>query len=177
MPGSGGPSSITSPEPDKSPETKGDPASSLADLVPRWAEIIVTLMDEAIPIPGTRWRIGLDAVLGFVLPGLGDAIAAGTAVALVVLGFGLRVPRIVLARMAVNVAVDALVGAIPIVGDVFDVGWKANRRNVALIRRFQRPNAEATLADYVTVWAILAVVLVVLALPILLLGWVLARLL
>ena len=92
---------------------------------------IAHLMDSSIRVPGTRYRVGLDALIGLI-PGVGDA--AGLAVsAYVVLAARRRgVPRRTLARMAANVGVDALVGSIPVLGDVFDLGFKANRRNLRL---------------------------------------------
>jgi hypothetical protein len=92
------------------------------------------LLDDLFRIPGLRWRVGLDALIGLV-PGIGDTIT--TAVSLYVLAAAVRsrVPRITVLRMALNLAIDHAVGAVPVVGDLFDVWWKANQRNVALLRR------------------------------------------
>jgi hypothetical protein len=89
-------------------------------------------MDSSIPI-GRRWAIGLDGLLGLV-PGVGDLI--GAAVSAVVLAAAVRsgIPRAALARMAVNVALDALLGAIPVAGDVFDFAHKANTKNLRIFR-------------------------------------------
>src|ERR1043166_6430153 len=75
------------------------------------------LLDSSIPIPGTRLTIGLDALIGLV-PVLRAALGA---------------PRSILARMAFNVALEGLIGMIPLAGDVFDAAWKANQRNVRLL--------------------------------------------
>lgn len=94
-------------------------------------------LDTAVVIPGTRIRFGLDAVIGF-LPG-GDAVSTAIAAWIVYEAHRLGVPRRLLARMIANVAVDGLVGAVPIAGDVFDVFWRVNRRNVRLLREhFER---------------------------------------
>lgn len=151
--------------------TSRPPAGRSAARVPAWTATLVRLMDDAIPIPGTTRRVGLDAILGFLAPGLGDALSAVSGLVLIVVAFGVRVPGIVLARMTLNVGIDALVGVVPLVGDLFDVGWKSNRRNLDLIERFQRPGAVPTPADYVVVAASLAALLAILLLPLLALGW------
>ena len=83
-------------------------------------------------MPGTSLRVGLDPVLGLA-PGLGDAAGALLAAWIFVEAIRLGAPRATLARIASNIAIDALVGAVPVLGDVFDVVWKANLRNVALL--------------------------------------------
>ena len=90
------------------------------------------LMDESIPIPMTGMKVGIDGLLGLI-PGVGDLLSAGIGSYIVARANKLGVPRIVLARMAGNVVIDAAVGAIPLVGDLFDFAWKANRRNLQLL--------------------------------------------
>jgi hypothetical protein len=92
------------------------------------------LLDAALRIPGTRWRIGLDGLLGFI-PGLGDAATSLIALYPVIEAWRLGAPPAVLARMLGNLGLDLAVGAVPLLGDVFDVAFKANRRNVHLLRR------------------------------------------
>jgi hypothetical protein len=140
--------------------------SEPARRAPPWARTIVRVMDEAITIPGTEIRIGLDAILGLVAPGVGDALLASSGVVLIVYAFVSGVPGPVLFRMAAFVAIDALVGSIPFFGDLFDVGFKSNRRNVELIERFQRPGAKATTKDYAFVVISVIIVLAILMLPI-----------
>jgi hypothetical protein len=96
-------------------------------------EWLANLLDTAVAIPGTRIRFGADAVLGLA-PGLGDAVTTGIALWIVYEARQLGAPLRLVARMVANVAVDGLFGAVPLVGDVFDVMWRANRRNVALLR-------------------------------------------
>jgi hypothetical protein len=91
-------------------------------------------MDEAVGVPGTRIRLGLDALLGLV-PGVGDVVGAVVSGRVLLASARLGVPAPVLARMAGNMAIDALVGEIPLLGDLFDIGWKANRRNLDLLER------------------------------------------
>lgn len=90
------------------------------------------LLDDSIPLPGLRFRVGLDALLGLV-PGLGDAAGVLLSSYIVREAWRLGVPRSVLLRMALNVAIEGVVGAVPLLGDLFDAAWKANVRNVALL--------------------------------------------
>lgn len=86
-------------------------------------------------MPGTNTRIGLDPILG-LLPGIGDFLAAVLSSYIVVAAARLGAPRPVLARMLINLGVDTLVGVVPLLGDLFDVGWKANMRNAALLNGY-----------------------------------------
>jgi hypothetical protein len=92
------------------------------------------LLDDSIPIPGTGMRVGLDAVIGLV-PALGDAAGALLScwILLEAARLGVGVP--VIGRMLLNLAIDTLVGAVPVLGDIFDAGWKANDRNLRLVHR------------------------------------------
>ena len=96
-------------------------------------EFLATLLDSAILVPGTKIRFGADAVIGLV-PGIGDAITTALSAWIVYEAHRLGVPRRMLVRMIGNVAVDGLFGAVPLVGDLFDVMWRANRRNMRLLR-------------------------------------------
>jgi len=99
------------------------------------ARSIARLLDSALRIPGTNIRFGLDPVIGLV-PGLGDAAGAVLATYVVLLAARLGAPAAVVLRMLVNIAVDAVAGAVPVLGDLFDVGWKANTRNIELLDRY-----------------------------------------
>jgi hypothetical protein len=99
------------------------------------------LLDNAFAIPGTRFRIGLDGILGLI-PGIGDATGAALSIYLIFQAARLGLPVSTLLRMVGNVALETVVGAVPIVGDIFDIVWKANIRNVALLRG-HRPLAAA----------------------------------
>lgn len=105
----------------------------------RASRALARLLDSAIRIPGTNVRIGLDPILG-LMPGLGDVAGAGLAGYTVLVAARLGAPRTVILRMLGNVAFDTIVGAVPLLGDLFDAGWKANTRNVALLERYlERP--------------------------------------
>jgi hypothetical protein len=102
----------------------------------RWKRLVnlATLLDARYRIPGSRWRFGLDALIGLV-PGVGDAASAALSLWIIWQGYRLGASRSALAAMAANVGVDALIGAVPLVGDAFDAAYKANQRNVALLHR------------------------------------------
>jgi hypothetical protein len=100
------------------------------------------LLDSAIGIPGTRYSFGLDAIIGLV-PGIGDAISAMFSIYIIFQAARLGVPRSILARMIGNVGVDTIIGEIPLLGDLFDVGFKSNIRNLSLIEQHVRRPAAA----------------------------------
>jgi hypothetical protein len=95
---------------------------------------LARLYDAGFRIPGTRFRIGLDALIGLV-PGLGDLIGAGVALWVVLEAADLGASGFLLLRMLLNVAVDTVGGTLPIAGDVFDALWRANLKNVRLLER------------------------------------------
>ena len=96
---------------------------------------LATLLDTAFVIPGTQVRFGLDALIGLI-PGIGDAITTVMALFIVSEARALGAPPWLIARMVANVAFDGLVGAVPLVGDAFDVAFRANRRNMKLLRDY-----------------------------------------
>ena len=135
-------------------------------------EALAWLLDNSIPIPGTGRRIGLDALIGLV-PGLGDVLSGGLGLVVVLRGAQLGVPGIVLARMLANVAVDFAIGSIPIIGDAFDLWFKANQRNVVLIRRHTSQPAASTAGTWAFLGGLLLAVLLLVAGSV----WLFARLL
>jgi len=152
-----------------------DPGRAPIAPAPAWLRVLVVWMDEAIPIPGTSMRLGLDPILGLLAPAVGDGISAATHLALLVSGFRNRVPRATLVRMAINALVDAAIGTIPLAGDVFDVGFKANRRNLDLLERMhRRGKPTASIGDYAFLAGVFSLVGLALLLPILVAGTVLA---
>jgi hypothetical protein len=99
------------------------------------ARVLAHLLDDGIRIPVIGVRFGLDAIVG-IIPGLGDFTGAILSSYVVLLGARLGAPKSVILRMIGNVAVDTIGGSVPLLGDLFDVGWKANLRNVALLDRW-----------------------------------------
>ncbi|HWE37921.1 MAG TPA: DUF4112 domain-containing protein [Isosphaeraceae bacterium] len=104
-------------------------------------EWVAWLMDRALRVPGTNVRVGLDALLG-LLPVGGDVLTGFVQAALVLVAVAhYRVPKAVAARMVANVLLDVGVGSIPVVGDLFDVAFKANTRNMKLLREAREHTA------------------------------------
>lgn len=97
-------------------------------------DALANFMDSAVVIPGTSIRFGADALIGLV-PGIGDAVSAGISCLIVLEARRMGAPAHVVARMIGNVAVDGLAGVVPLVGDIFDVAFRANLRNMRLLRR------------------------------------------
>lgn len=93
---------------------------------------ISRLLDNAITIPGTKISFGLDPILG-LLPGGGDTLTGGIAAYIVVEAARMGIPREILGKMVGNILIDSFAGTIPVVGDLFDVGWKANVKNIELL--------------------------------------------
>ena len=146
-------------------------------------ERLAWLMDRAFHIPGTPIRVGLDAILG-LLPVGGDfltgVIQTGIVLAAV---YRYRVPKPIAARMAANVLLDTVVGAIPFVGDLFDVGFKANTRNIKLLAQVQQqrqqnravPVASSVLYLVGLAALLLGVLALVLVGAVTVIGWLLKR--
>jgi hypothetical protein len=143
----------------------------------RKLERLAWLLDSSIPIPGTRFSIGLDALIGLV-PFLGDLV--GVLLSSYIVGEAARLgaSRSVLARMVFNVAVEGLTGLVPLAGDVFDAAWKANQRNVRLLGAWLEHPARAERSSALFViglgLALLATAAVPVALTYALLRWIVA---
>jgi Domain of unknown function (DUF4112) len=134
-------------------------------------DFLAHLLDDWFRIPGTSIRFGLDGIVGFI-PGVGDAIG-GIASCIIIIAAWMRgVSYVTIARMLANWGIEVLLGAIPFLGNIFDIAWKANRRNYALMT--------GSLADPQGVrrrsWLFFAVLCLIFAalliLPLLLFGWV-----
>lgn len=110
-------------------------------------------LDAGFRLPGTSFRFGLDPLLG-LLPGAGDAVGALLGGAILTAAVRAGVSRFTLVRMAGNLALDAILGAVPLVGDLFDAGWKANLRNLTLLERHLETPGRAQRADRVAVIAV-----------------------
>jgi len=153
------------------PRSKAERSS---EPTPAWADQLVRLLDDGLTIPGTRIGIGLDALLGFLFPTLGDALTGLGSLSLLVLAFQMRLPKVVVLRVVFNIALDVLLGCVPFVGDAFDLFWRSNRRNLQLLQRYtadplRRPDA----LDYLIVAAGFALVAAAIILPLLLGAWLL----
>jgi hypothetical protein len=131
------------------------------------------LLDNAIGIPGTKFRFGLDPILG-LLPGGGDTVTGGLSAYIVVEAARMGLPREILWQMVVNIILDSLAGTIPVIGDLFDVGWKSNVRNIALLEKHLKV-AESNKSDRLFIFGlILLLALIILgfaAITVFTIGW------
>ena len=125
---------------------------------------LAQFLDNAIQIPGTRWRFGFDAIVGLI-PVAGDLIGGLLSGYIILEAARAEVPTLTLARMLVNVGIDTLVGSVPALGDLFDAAWKANIKNVELLERHMAvtaaPASQTRGVIGSTVLAILVLVLIV----------------
>ena len=112
--------------------TVGRPVDRRAEIVE--LERLADLLDTRWQVPGLGWGVGVDGLAGLV-PGLGDLVTGTVSAYLVHRAHRLGVPRHVLLRMAGNVGIDVVFGSVPVIGSIFDFAFKANRRNIALLRR------------------------------------------
>jgi Domain of unknown function (DUF4112) len=135
-------------------------------LLRSWAD----LLDSRFVIPGTKIRFGLDPILSLV-PGLGDLASPVFAMLLVGQGVQQRVPRIVLVRMMLNALIDALIGAIPVIGNIGDVFFRANLMNLALLERHARPGLPPSRGDYAFVMVVALIFGVIIAIPVIVAVW------
>jgi hypothetical protein len=138
------------------------------EVLPPWVRDLVRLMDGAFRIPGTNVRFGLDPILGFFLPGVGDIIGVTPSILLLTLAVRRGVPPVIVLRMLLNVTVDSLIGAVPILGDLFDVVYRSNEKNLALLEAHWSPERKPRPADYLIVGLAVLIVGALALLPLLL---------
>ena len=132
------------------------------------------LLDDFIRIPGTPIRFGLDGIVGFI-PGIGD-ILGGLASSIIIVAAWIRgVPRVTVARMVLNVAIETAVGAVPFVGNLFDIGWRANRRNYALLSRSLAEPERPTWGSWVFIGGVCLALVALMLVPMVLFAWVLVH--
>jgi hypothetical protein len=139
-------------------------------------DVLSHLLDDFIRIPGTPIRFGLDGIVGFI-PGIGD-ILGGIASSLIIFAAWVRgVAYITLLRMVLNVAIETLAGAIPLFGNLFDIAWRANRRNYALLTRSLDDPRRQNLLSWLFLAGICAMLAALAILPGLLLAWLMVSVL
>lgn len=139
----------------KGPTMGVDPVRHLDDLA--------NLLDNSIQIPGLKFRIGVESLLGMI-PIFGDILGAAISSYILFLAAKLGAAKITLLRMALNVAIESAVGVVPIVGDLFDFGWKANRRNVDLLKAHLKDPTKARRTDWVFALLMILALIAILAL-------------
>src|SRR5688572_27962742 len=133
--------------------TRDDPMQALRALT--------RIMDEAVRIPGTRFRVRLDAFIGLI-PWAGDMAGAAITGFTILTAHRMGAPPVVLLNMVVNLGIDALVGAIPFLGDIFDFGFKSNRPNLDLLERHLQHPAETRRSSRGVLMAVLGLLILML---------------
>jgi Domain of unknown function (DUF4112) len=131
---------------------------------------LARVLDDLIRIPGTRIGIGLDPILNLI-PVAGDAAGTAMSAYLLVTAVRMQVPKRVIARMFVNISIDAIVGAIPVLGQAFDFFWKANTKNLLLLEKYAVTPDYITLQSGKVVGGVLAMVLILLLVIVVLAGY------
>ena len=148
--------------------TGEDDRLALVRTVAKW-------MDSAFELPGTKIKVGLDAIIGLI-PGIGDLVTSAIGGYIVLAASQMGVSKVVIMRMLANLGIDTVIGAVPLVGDLLDVGWKANLKNAALLEQALKEPQATRRASF---WAVaglgaafVGIVAGAVALGVLLVKWV-----
>jgi hypothetical protein len=152
-----------------SPYSKGAGAFSNQNL-----DALSHLLDDFIRIPGTPIRFGLDGIVGFI-PGVGDILGGLASTIIIVAAVTRGVPRAVIARMVLNVAIETAVGSVPVAGNLFDIGWRANRRNYKLLAESLDLPQKQTGSSWLFIAGVCLILAALMLIPLLLAGWVLVH--
>ncbi len=139
-------------------------------------DILSKLLDTWFRVPGTNIRFGLDGIIGFV-PGIGDFLAGAASCIIVVAAYFRGVPLVTVARMVVNLLIEIVVGAVPFLGNLFDIGWRANRRNYALLEHSLTYGRRDTWRDWLFVGLLVLGLMTLVMLPFFLFMWIAGSLL
>src|SRR5580693_6859109 len=133
-------------------------------------DLLSHVLDDWFRIPGTSIRFGLDGIVGFI-PGVGDAIGGIASCIIIVAAWVRGVSYITLARMLANWGIEVLLGSVPVLGNLFDIAWKANRRNYALLTSSLADPQGVKRRSWLFFAGLCAVLGAMLVLPMLLFGW------
>lgn len=134
------------------------------------------LLDSKFNIPGTNIRFGIDPIVGLI-PGAGDVLAGGISLYFLIQAALLNAKATVLTRMFINILLDVLIGSIPILGEAFDVYWKANLRNARILDELKQHPEKTTSKSRLWIWFVVVQFIAILIGIILLIGWLIAELL
>lgn len=133
-------------------------------------DVLSRVLDTWFRVPGTSIRFGLDGIVGFI-PGIGDVLGGLASCIIVLAAYFRGVAMITIARMVVNVAIEVGVGLVPVLGNFFDIGWRANRRNYHLLERSLAASRRDTGRDWLFMGLLGFGLLALALLPFLLLLW------
>jgi uncharacterized membrane protein len=134
-------------------------------------DLLSHVLDDFIRIPGTSIRFGLDGIVGFI-PGIGDLIGGIASCIIIIAAWVRGVSYVTVARMVANVAIEVVVGSIPVLGDMFDIAWRANRRNYALLTGSRDEPRKHTMQSWLFLGGLCLVLAALILLPMLLLTWI-----
>ena len=133
-------------------------------------DLLSHVLDDFIKVPGLPIRFGLDGIMG-VVPGIGDVLGGIASCIIIVAAWFRGVSYGTLLRMIANVGIEVVVGAIPVLGDMFDIAWRANRRNYALLTHSLQEPRKYTIQSWIFVGVLCMVLMALVLLPMLLLTW------
>lgn len=152
-------------EPEIIPPGRG--ARDVEGLDDTTLSLLASLLDDIFRIPGTSIRFGLDPLIGLV-PGIGDLLTGAASFLIIFSAWQRQLPKVTVARMMANVAIDTLVGSIPFFGDAFDVAWKSNRKNLTLLQRATMDTSRRQgWRDWLFLAGLISLMLLLIAVPIL----------
>jgi hypothetical protein len=134
-------------------------------------DLLSRVLDTWFRIPGTNIRFGLDGIVGFI-PGIGDVLGGLASCIIVLAAYFRGVAMITIARMVANLAIEVVVGLVPVLGNLFDIGWRANRRNYHLLERSLAAPRRDTWRDWLFMTLLGFGLLALAMLPFLLLLWI-----
>ncbi len=154
-------------------EVLGDERSDRFTAFERRFSLVSRVLDDLVAVPGTNRRVGLDPLVGLI-PVVGDAVSGVVGFWLIVEASRFGVPRVVVARMALNTTADLVLGAVPILGDLFDVVSRSNTRNLALFRRHALDPVASTRDDRLLLLGLGAVAVGIAWLVVMAIGWLLS---
>lgn len=149
-------------ESDKIPLMMSDEEQRRTVEIEHGLDNLARYLDGLFRVPGTGWRFGLDAIVGLI-PNVGDTLTSFASFYILIAGVRYGVPKITLLRMGLNIGIDYLVGTIPLLGDIFDVFWRSNTQNIELIRRRATKRQDGAFGDYLFVFGIIGVLILILA--------------
>jgi hypothetical protein len=138
----------------------------------RWLALI---MDNFLRLPGTKFRFGLDPLLGLI-PGIGDTGSSLISAMALIAAARRGLPKILLARMSLNILINEFVGIIPIIGDAFSFWFKSNARNYELLKRHTAAPRKSTTSDWIFVAFVLAALVIILLVSLAVSFWLLSSL-
>ncbi len=133
-------------------------------------DLLSRLLDTWFQVPGTNIRFGLDGLIGFI-PGIGDLLGGAASSIIVLAAFFRGVPMITVLRMIANLGIEVVVGLVPVLGNLFDIGWRANRRNYALLERSLAVSRRDTWSDWLFMGLLGVGLMCLMLLPFFLLVW------